>query len=424
MPSEFTAFDVETTGFLSTDPAIWEIAMITVVDYKVVDVWVQKFKPSRPFTEGALRATKIDPDSLKNEPEFGEFLPQIYQRMSGQTVIGWNSDDFDIQVLKLEFARCEMDLPKFHSYDALKVARKTLDREEIARKTGNSILNLSNVAKYFDIPSDGAHRALADTTMLVGIVKNLDEFEMKRSELQKNEEPKDSKISRVAEKALKQSMEGVKALSKEATDLTKLPVSAIENDEDASKAAERIIVLKNALAKIKKNRDVALSGIKIITKGISELYKSMCLDPVSELLVKLEKERSRYLSIKVSKAGDIVLEAEKIGDKVFEDLKGKSIDAAILRSNDAYESKAKEAAALSVSKSEVSGNKLIYNEIFFTANIVNQDSIPIEFWSPDTKKIEDHAKLMYDGLGISVTIPGVELQSRFEIRQKKPARKI
>jgi hypothetical protein len=344
--------------------------------------------------------------------------------MYGQTVIGWNSDEFDIQALKLEFARCEMDLPRFHSYDALKVARKTLDREEIARKTGNSILNLSNVAKYFDIPSNGAHRALADTNMLVGIVKNLDEFEFRKSELKKTAEPEDNRISKVAEKALKDSIEGVRTLSKQSAALTKLPVSVIDNDEAASEATQRILTLKSALAKIKKNRDAALSGIKIITKGISELYKSMCLDPVSDLLAELEKERSRYLSIKVAKAADIVLEAEKIGDKVFEDIKGKSIDAAILRSNDAYESKAKEAAALAVDKSEVSGKKTVYNEIFFTAKIVNQDSIPIEFWSPDSKKIEDHAKLMYDGLGISVTVPGVELQSRFELRQRKPARKI
>jgi hypothetical protein len=46
--------------------------------------------------------------------------------------------------------------------------------------------------------------------------------------------------------------------------------------------------------------------------------------------------------------------------------------------------------------------------------------VPVEFLSPDLEKIQKHAKLMYDSFGIEVSIQGVELSHKFEIKKVRP----
>lgn len=100
---------------------------------------------------------------LKNKPPFNKIYQDILRFIENDVIIGHNVI-FDVNFLKLAFARCNIEFNNKH-IDTLSLSRKLLPNLKNHK--------LSTVVKYFKIRYDVKHRALADTLVTYEVYKKL-----------------------------------------------------------------------------------------------------------------------------------------------------------------------------------------------------------------------------------------------------------
>jgi DNA polymerase III epsilon subunit-like protein len=425
MICNFSAIDTETTGFLNEDPEICEIAIAKVRELKIVERYVKRFKPNKPISKGASRVSGIYDSDLEFEPSIEDHLAEIYKLLSsGDVIVGWNNAKFDNPVIKLEFDRYDFPFPSFETYDALNIFRGIVDRAELESKTGSTTYSLSNVAKFFGLDTSKAHSAMGDVVLTVEVMKKTNEYIVNKESSIKT--TKQRTTTDLFNLAIDSSTKSIKKWSDEASKIAIEIIHPIDSDDDASKAAKRILDLQTIVLEIGKEKAKSLKNIKSVVAGINALYAEFCLSPINSVIESIKSDRSKFLERKMMQASSIKIEAEKkaeeIGDAIFNALKTSNLDKAIEESNSAYQKviETEGSKADTVAKSEFVGNKVIYNEIVFSAKVTDPQAVPVEFLSPDVEKIQKHAKLMYDSFGIEVSIQGVELSHKFEIKKVRP----
>lgn len=166
----YVLFDLETTGTSCATDEVVEISAIKVVDGKKVEEFSTLVNPQMPIPYWATEVNGITDAMVADSPTFDVALKDFLEFVGDMILVGHNIHTFDM---------------KFICRDAQKYFGKTIgndyvDTLPIARlylpQLGHH--TLSDLADYYGISSDGAHRALFDCRMNQQIFERLGE-EMK-----------------------------------------------------------------------------------------------------------------------------------------------------------------------------------------------------------------------------------------------------
>lgn len=155
--SDYVVFDLETTGVSCVNDRVIEIAAVKVKDGIVIDEFSSFVNPEMPIPFFASQVNGITDTMVKGSPTFEVVLKEFLDFAGDAVLVGHNIHSFDM---------------KFLYRDAEKFWNQTLDNDyidtlQIARACLPQLKNhkLVNLAEHYNIPSEGAHRALNDCHM-------------------------------------------------------------------------------------------------------------------------------------------------------------------------------------------------------------------------------------------------------------------
>lgn len=154
---DYVVFDLETTGVNTQRDAIIEISAVNVKGGAVVDTFSTLVDPGRPIPRAASAVNHITDEMVAGAPDITTVFPQFLTFVGSSVLVGHNIQSFDLQFLN----QASMDLYQKvldNDYiDTLYMARNCLPQLSHHR--------LVDLAAYFRISAEGAHRALNDCIM-------------------------------------------------------------------------------------------------------------------------------------------------------------------------------------------------------------------------------------------------------------------
>lgn len=149
-------YDTETTGLSPERDRIIEIA---AYDPTRDCTFQRLIHPGCPIPAEATAIHKITDQMVADSPNFGEVAREFMQFCDGDVVlIAHNNDAFDLQFLRCEFPRHQLEMPAWQFLDSLKWARRY--RPDLPRHS------LQFLREIYGIPANNAHRALDDVIIL------------------------------------------------------------------------------------------------------------------------------------------------------------------------------------------------------------------------------------------------------------------
>ena len=150
----FIAFDFETTGLqVETDRAI-EVAAIMFIDGKPEEKFVTLINPQIPISDLIADITGITNEMVTEAPLEKEIIDDLFEFLGDYPIVAHNTP-FDLSFLRAMAERHNKDFIERKCYDTLTLSRAFLFFQPAH--------NLSAVSEYFNLSSEGAHRAEKDT---------------------------------------------------------------------------------------------------------------------------------------------------------------------------------------------------------------------------------------------------------------------
>ena len=162
-PDEYIVFDIETTGLDSKFDEIIEIGAIKVKSGCVVDEFNSLIKPRQKISKFITDLTGITNEMVAYSPNIEEVLPKFLNYVESYALVGHNVN-FDINFVYDWTLFLGLSPLKNDFVDTLRLGRRLLPELSHHR--------LSDLADYFDINTDGSHRALKDVYMTNDVYDN------------------------------------------------------------------------------------------------------------------------------------------------------------------------------------------------------------------------------------------------------------
>ena len=155
--ADYVVFDLETTGISPKTDEVIEISAVKVKQGKVTDEFSTLVNPKCRIPYGASRVNGITDDMVAEAPFFEQVLEEFLEFIKGFVLVGHNIARFDMNFLYRDVEKYfERSLPNDY-IDTLQMARRELPDLEHHR--------LTDLAEYYGISAEGAHRALNDCRM-------------------------------------------------------------------------------------------------------------------------------------------------------------------------------------------------------------------------------------------------------------------
>ena len=155
--SDYVVFDVETTGISCQYDDVVELSALKVKDNKVVEEFSTLVKAEKPISYGASMVNGITDDMLVDAPTFNAVLSDFIEFIEDLPLVGHNINTFDMKFIYRDCDKYFGKIPDNDYIDTLTMSRMCL--------TGLKHHKLTDVAEYYEISTDGAHRALNDCRM-------------------------------------------------------------------------------------------------------------------------------------------------------------------------------------------------------------------------------------------------------------------
>lgn len=155
--SDYTVFDLETTGISPQNDRVIEISAIKVRGGKPVDEFSSLVNPLMNIPYAATRVNGITDEMVSSKPTFDQVLKEFLDFIENDILVGHNIHDFDIKFIRRD---CEAFFRMFlgNDYiDTLPLARRYLP--------GLTHHRLTDLANFYRLSTEGAHRALNDCKM-------------------------------------------------------------------------------------------------------------------------------------------------------------------------------------------------------------------------------------------------------------------
>ena len=166
----FIVLDLETTGASPTNGcAITEIGAIAVRGGEVLEEFSTFVNPQVALPDYIINLTGITDEMLTGAPLIDEVYPEFIEfidRHKDVHLVAHNAP-FDIGFLKAAASALSHDWPKYEVIDTVKLARRVIDRSEIAN------YKLGTLSQFFDTKALPNHRALDDVKTTVEVLHRL-----------------------------------------------------------------------------------------------------------------------------------------------------------------------------------------------------------------------------------------------------------
>lgn len=154
---DYVVFDLETTGVSTQRDAIIEISAVKVKGGAVADTYSTLVNPGRSIPYAASAVNHITDEMVADAPELAAAFPQFLSFVGDSVLVGHNIQSFDLKFLnRASMALYQKTLDNDY-IDTLYMARRCLPQLSHHR--------LTDLAAYFKISAEGAHRALNDCLM-------------------------------------------------------------------------------------------------------------------------------------------------------------------------------------------------------------------------------------------------------------------
>lgn len=154
---DYVVFDLETTGVSWMKDSIIEISAVKVRQGKIVDTFSTLVDPERSIPWQASSVNGITDEMVAGAPKLTEALTDFLKFVGDEVLVGHNIHTFDMKfIYKAAEELLGQDVENDY-LDTLSMARSCLP--ELAHH------KLVDLADYFHISSEGAHRALNDCMM-------------------------------------------------------------------------------------------------------------------------------------------------------------------------------------------------------------------------------------------------------------------
>lgn len=163
--SDYVVFDLETTGISYKNDAIIEISAIKVVGGSVVEEFSSLVNPLRHIPGAASAVNGITDAMVAQAPILDDVMPRFIDFIGDMILVGHNIHSFDMKFLYRDIRMLFGKVPDNDYVDTL-----FLSREKLPRLAHHRLVDL---AIYYKISPEGAHRALNDCRMNQQIFERL-----------------------------------------------------------------------------------------------------------------------------------------------------------------------------------------------------------------------------------------------------------
>ncbi len=154
---DYVVFDLETTGISPYNDEVIEISAVKVRKGKVVEEFSELVNPKRTIPFAASRVNNITNDMVSDAPFFDEVLRHFLQFIGEDVLVGHNIQGFDMKFIYRDCERYFHQTITNDYVDTLILAKRCFPEWRHRR--------LGDLADYYGISTQGAHRALADSRM-------------------------------------------------------------------------------------------------------------------------------------------------------------------------------------------------------------------------------------------------------------------
>lgn len=155
-PDNYVIFDLETTGLYPEQDEIIEISGIKVRNRQIQEEFSTLVNPGRPIPSSATRINGITDKMVEDAPSPKAALESFLAFAGEEILIGHNIHSFDMKFLEAGAAR-NLHRKITNDYvDTLSLAKALLPLHRF---------RLTDLAAYFHIDTEGAHRAMNDCVM-------------------------------------------------------------------------------------------------------------------------------------------------------------------------------------------------------------------------------------------------------------------
>lgn len=162
---QFVCIDCETTGLDAKQDRIIEVAAVRFTLTEILDSFEFLIDPECVIPESSIAIHHITQEMVLGKPKIVAVLPHIIQFVGKSIIIG-HGVGFDVEMIASAAERA--NIPCELRYNRI------LDTLRMARSYGESPINsLEQLRCHFNIPQEGAHRAMSDVIVNVEVFKYL-----------------------------------------------------------------------------------------------------------------------------------------------------------------------------------------------------------------------------------------------------------
>lgn len=155
--SDYVVFDLETTGVSTVSDEIIEIAALKVVNGRVAGEFSTLVNPLRSIPYSASMVNGITDTMVADAPVLEKVFPDFLEFAGNSVLVGHNIHTFDLKFLYRSAEDLYGKTLDNDYIDTLILAKMCLP--QLARR------RLVDLASYYHISAEGAHRALNDCYM-------------------------------------------------------------------------------------------------------------------------------------------------------------------------------------------------------------------------------------------------------------------
>jgi len=157
--------DCETTGLDTQNDLIIELAIIKFTFDEEIESFDALVDPMRPIPAESTAIHHIDDDMVKGKPHIENLLDEATKMIGNYPIMGHNIG-FDIAIIEAALRR--------HNHSKSILSNPMIDTLRLARLYGESPKNsLEVLREHFNIPEEGAHRAMNDVIVNIKVFKKL-----------------------------------------------------------------------------------------------------------------------------------------------------------------------------------------------------------------------------------------------------------
>jgi len=178
----FICLDCESTGLDEEQDRIIELAAVKFTFDKTIKTYETLVDPKQPIPELSQTIHHISDEMVAGKPTIEEILPELLSFIDGHIIVG-HKISFDLSLIHFEAERANIPSPLR--------SIKSIDTLRLARLYGECPSNaLDSLRIHFNIPAEGAHRAMNDVVTNIEVFKHLvTSFKTTESVMKRLEKP-------------------------------------------------------------------------------------------------------------------------------------------------------------------------------------------------------------------------------------------